>query len=114
MSSSRNSADEPGSLEAIPLISSTSNTIEPNYVPLSETGSSSDNTPTNETGVCRICLETEILDNLDQPCACKGTLQVNQHDVIHYYAHLCNFFHLCVLSASVVESPPRMPSTLDK
>ena len=28
------------------------------------------------TGVCRICLETDPIAELDEPCACKGSLQV--------------------------------------
>lgn len=29
-----------------------------------------------EEGTCRICLENAPFDELEEPCACKGTLQV--------------------------------------
>ena len=32
--------------------------------------------PTNGEAHCRICLETSPFEELEEPCACKGSLQV--------------------------------------
>ncbi|GIL44141.1 hypothetical protein Vafri_1670 [Volvox africanus] len=43
--------------------------------------------PKGESGLCRICLEEDSLNNLEQPCACAGTQKYAHHECIQRWVN---------------------------
>lgn len=66
------STSDDGSMEEIPLMAE-----EPRSSGApGEARGDIESGSSHEEAQCRICLETSTLEELEEPCACKGSLQV--------------------------------------
>jgi len=56
-----------------------------------EPGANSSGEIPTSSGTCRICLETSSLEELEEACSCKGSMQVRSPRVLHFLTFLYNY-----------------------